>query len=80
MKEIAVYIIAKVFDRQGCLAYRTKSINEARNLPGTLEAIREDGVQIVVLGNPETYPEYAPYTFVDNIKDFIERVGQLKAA
>lgn len=80
MNDFTIIVIAKVFDKQGRIAYRTKSINEARNLPGTLEAIRADGVQIVVLGNPDTYPEYAPYTYIDNMKDFIDSVEKMKVA
>ena len=48
MGDRKIYIVAKVFDRQGCIAYRCKTINEARCLPGTLEALRADGVQIVI--------------------------------
>ena len=44
-----IYIVAKVFDKPGCLAYICKTPNEARCLPGTLEALRADGVQIVIL-------------------------------
>lgn len=33
-----IYVIAKIFDKQGCIAYRCKTVNEARCLPGTLEA------------------------------------------
>ena len=35
----AIYVIAKIFDQQGCIAYRCKTINEARCLPGTLQAL-----------------------------------------
>ena len=44
-----IYIIAKVFDQPGCLAYLCQTPNEARCLPGTLEALRAEGVQIVIL-------------------------------
>ena len=27
MKDFTVIVIAKVFDKQGCIAYRTKSLN-----------------------------------------------------
>ena len=77
MGDIKIYIVAKVFEQQGCIAYLCKSINEARCLPGTLEALRADGVQIVILDNPEVYSEYAPYTFIDNMKDFIDKVSLL---
>ena len=46
MGDKKIYVIAKVFDKQGCLAYQFKTINEARCLPGVLEALRADGVQI----------------------------------
>ena len=75
-----IYIVAKVFDKPGCLAYICKTPNEARCLPGTLEALRADGVQIVILDDPEIYSEYAPYTYVEDMKDFIDRVSQLKRA
>ncbi|EHI59066.1 MAG: DUF6718 family protein [Hungatella hathewayi] len=77
MGDKKIYIVAKVFEQQGCIAYLCKSINEARCLPGTLEALRADGVQIVILDNPEVYSEYAPYTYIDNMKDFIDKVSLL---
>lgn len=72
-----IYIVAKVFDQQGCLAYLCKTPNEARCLPGTLEALRADGVQIVILDSPEIYSEYAPYSYFKNMKEFIDQVSQL---
>ena len=77
MGDKKIYIVAKVFEQQGCIAYLCKSINESRCLPGTLEALRADCVQIVILDNPEVYSEYAPYTFIDNMKDFIDKVSLL---
>lgn len=77
MGERKIYVIAKIFDRQGCIAYLCKTPNEARCLPGTLEALRADGVQIVILDSPEIYSEYAPYTYIEDMKEFIDRVSQL---
>ena len=77
MGDKKIYVIAKIFDQQGCIAYRCKTVNEARCLPGTLEAIREEGVQIVVLDDPEIYAEYAPYNYIENVKDFVYQVGRL---
>ena len=65
MGDKKIYIVAKIFDQQGCLAYLCKTPNEARCLPGTLEALRADGVQIVILDSPEIYSEYAPYTYIE---------------
>lgn len=62
-----VYIVAKVFDRPRCL-------------PGTLEALRTDRIQIVILDSPEIYSEYAPYSYIEDVKEFIDRVSQLNCA
>lgn len=75
-----IYVVAKVFDCQGSLAYLCKTPNEARCLPGTLEALRAEGVQIVILDFPEIYSEYAPYTYIEDMKEFIDLVSQLNRA
>ena len=80
MGDKKIYIVAKVFDKPGCIAYLCKTPNEARCLPGTLEALRADGVQIVILDDPEIYSEYAPYVYMADMKDFIDRVSQLNRA
>ena len=72
-----IYIVAKVFDKPGCLAYICKTPNEARCLPGTLEALRADGVQIVILDSPELYSEYALYQYIEDMKEFIDQVWAL---
>lgn len=72
-----IYIVAKIFDQQGCQAYKCKTVNEARCLPGTLEALRADGVQIVILDNPDIYSEYEPYDYIDDMKKFIDIVSQM---
>lgn len=77
MLEKNIYVIAKIFNQQGCIAYRCNTINEARCLPGTLESIRADGVQIVILDDPEIYSEYAPYEYVKDMREFIDRVAAL---
>lgn len=80
MGDRKVYIIAKIFDQQGCLAYRCKTLTEARCLPGTLEALRADGVQIVILDDPDIYSEYAPYHYLEDMKEFIDQVSALNRA
>ena len=77
MGDKKIFVVAKVFDQQGCNAYRCKSANEARCLPGTLEALRADGVQIVILDDPDIYSEYAPYEYIEDLKDFIDVVSGL---
>ena len=72
-----IYVVVKNFNNHGSIAYKCKSINEARCLPGTLEAIRPENIQVVILDNPEIYSEYAPYRFISNLTDFIKEVGSL---
>lgn len=59
------------------VAYLCKTVSEARCLPGTLEALRAEGVQNVILDDPDIYSEYAPYSYVEEMKDFIDKVNQL---
>ena len=71
MIDKSIYVVAKIFDQQGCIAYRCKTLNEARCLPGTLEALRAEGVQIVILDDPDIYSEYAPYEYIEDMKEKI---------
>ena len=73
MGDRKIYIVAKIFDQQGFIAYLCKTLNEARWLPGALEASRTEGVQIVILDSPEIHSEYAPYTCIKNQKEFVEK-------
>ena len=77
MGDKKIYSVAQIFDKPGSLAYLCKTPNEARCLPGTLEALRANGVQIVILDSPEIYSEYAPYSYIENMKAFIDKVSQM---
>lgn len=57
MYDKSICVIAKIFNQQGCIAYRCKTLNEARCLPGTLQALCKEGVQIVILYDPEIYSD-----------------------
>ena len=70
MGDRKIYVVAKVFDQQGCIAYLCKTPNEARCLPGTLEALRAEGVQIIILDSLE----------IEDMKEFIDRVTLLNRA
>lgn len=39
-----------------------------------------NGEQIVILGSPEIYSEYAPYPYNEDMKEFIDRVSRLNRA
>lgn len=72
-----VFIIAKIFNQQGCLAYCCKNLMEANYVPNALDCIIHDNVQIVVLDDPDIYSEYAPYEYIDDLLIFINRVAEL---
>ena len=72
-----LYVVAKVFGAQGCLAYPCKDAREARCLPGVLDSIRAKGVEIIILDSPDLYAEYAPYRYIEDMKRFICMVYEL---
>ena len=80
MGDKKVYIIAKIFDQQGCYAYQCQDPKELMYVPGALELLRNKGVQIVILDNPEIYSEYAPYHYIPKLNEFVEKVMQLNKA
>ena len=80
MGDKKIFIIAKVFNEKGCLAYRCKSAKEAKYIPGSLDLIRQKDVQIVLLDNPDIYSEYAPYNYIEDLTDFVEKVISLNKA
>ena len=60
--------------------YQSGQIKSETDFLARMEAIREEGVQIVVLDDPEIYAEYAPYNYIENVKDFVYQVGRLNKA
>lgn len=72
-----IYIIAKKFYGRGSLAYRCKTAGEARQLSERLAEMQADGLQIVVLNSPAIYSEYAPYTYKEELEEFIAGVSQM---
>ena len=51
-----------------------------RYIPGSLDLLRQKDVQIVLLDNPDIYSEYAPYNYIENLTDFVEKVISLNKA
>ena len=80
MGDKKIFLIAKAFNEKGCLAYQCKSIKEAKYIPGSLDLLRQKDVQIVLLDNPDIYSEYAPYNYIENLTDFVEKVISLNKA
>lgn len=72
------YLIAKKYKERGCIAlkyehgYKLASLFQYLTF-ATIE--KDNDVEIFVVGNnTEIYSEYAPYTFIENEIEFINKV------
>ena len=72
------YLIAKEFDRQGCIAVKTRHGKELSNMVDELnKEVSDKGVQLVTISRPSAYGEYELYEIFDNVEDFKDRVKKL---
>ena len=72
------YLIAKEFDKQGCIAVKTRHGKMLSNIVEELnEKVSDKGVQLVTISRPSAYGEYEPYEMVETMDDFTERVLKL---
>lgn len=73
-----LYVVAKGFNDKGSIYYKLKNRVEIRCVPDILELLRAENTQIVLLDNKETYAEYAPYEEIEELREFINLVGNTK--
>lgn len=72
------YLIAKEFDKQGCIAVKTRHGKTLSNIVEELnEKVSDKGVQLVTISRPSAYGEYEPYEMMETMDDFTERVLEL---
>ena len=66
------YLIAKKFNDHGCIALQTNFGQDLKYLSDylTYRTVGK-GMQIVTINNILGYPEYKPYTLIDNEKEFV---------
>lgn len=72
-----VYIVAKTFKGTGSLIYLCKDAPEAKELVKLLNSQKVEGLQIVVLNDPNSYPEYTPYKISENKNTFLENIQNI---
>lgn len=66
-----MYLIAKHFDNEGCVAIKVDSGEERVQLESRLiKQVGINDIQLVTLNNPAAYGEYAPYIFIDSPETF----------
>lgn len=72
------YLIAKEFEKQGCIAVKTRHGKELSNMVNELnKTISGKGVQLVTISRPSAYGEYEPYEMLESVDDFKDRVKKL---
>ncbi|HBF1102931.1 TPA: DUF6718 family protein [Clostridioides difficile] len=64
-----MYIVAKKFDKVGCIASKVENGERIGALIEYLSLTMLDkGIEIVVLDKPNMYGEYAPYEFLSEVE------------
>ena len=72
------YLIAKEFDKKGCIAVKTRHGQALADFTENLQKqIGENGVQLVTISRPSAYGEYEPYEIMESEEKFRERVLNL---
>nr|WP_314461533.1 DUF6718 family protein [uncultured Clostridium sp.] len=69
------YLVAKKFDKKGCIAVKTRHGKALADYAENLQRqIGQNGVQLVTISRPSAYGEYEPYEIIGSKEEFQERV------
>ena len=69
------YLIAKDFQKEGCLAVEAERGKELASLISYLgHKTLDKGIQILTVTDKDVYGEYKPYHMVDSEAEFISKV------
>lgn len=72
------YLVAKKFDKKGCIAVKTKHGKALADFTEKLQRqIGRNGVQLVTISRPSAYGEYEPYEIIEDKEKFQERILNL---
>lgn len=72
------FLIAKRFDKQGCIAMQTQRGQKLVDFKKKLmQQIGYDIVQLVTISRPSAYGEYEPYHFVKTEEEFESLVKKM---
>ena len=72
-----IYLVAKNKNKHGCYALKTKADQTAVDLVNKIDALKLTGLQIVTISRPSAFGEYAPYKFVKDETEFVEKACSL---
>jgi hypothetical protein len=73
------YLIAKNFDKVGCLALQTSHGRHLVDFKKKLiNLVGYDKIQLVTISRPSAYGEYEPYRFVTTEQEFEQEVLKMR--
>lgn len=68
------YIVVKDFNSQGCICFSSDNVRVMRHTLGLLNsALDINKFQVVLLNDPNSYGEYAPYNMINDLNKFISK-------
>lgn len=73
------YLVAKNKNSHGCYALKTKHGKQLAEMKRRMNAkVVNKGIQLVTISRPTAYGEYAPYSFVNDEKEFERIVMEMR--
>lgn len=68
------YIVVKDFNSQGCICFSSDNVRVMKHTLGLLNsALDINKFQVVLLNDPNSYGEYAPYNMINDLNKFISK-------
>ncbi len=78
------YLIAKNKNVHGCIALKTRHGSHLVEMKRRMnQQVASKGVQLVTISRPTAYGEYAPYTFIEDEKEFekmVQKMGEITSS
>ena len=72
------YLIAKNKNVYGCIALKTRHGSHLVEMKRRMnQQVASKGVQLVTISRPTAYGEYAPYTLIEDEKEFDKLVQKM---
>ena len=78
------YLIAKNKNVHGCIALKTRHGSHLVEMKRRMnQQVASKGIQLVTISRPTAYGEYAPYTFIEDEKEFekmVQKMGEITSS
>ncbi len=71
------YLIAKRYNKSGCIALQTEAGEEMAQFADALQEKLGYDIQIITISRPTAYGEYEPYHFVNSYEEFTKQASLL---